>query len=208
MEFPLAKLDHIMFATTDLDLGITEIADLTGIKPAIGGTHPGMGTRNALLSLGEDQYLEVIAPDPEQELKGSLGEELINHGGSGVRGWAVAATDLEAIKQVATEQGLNPQPLVEMNRTTPAGVPLDWQIMFVAGHPLLPFFINWKLSPHPARNTPVGCTLFSFTVATPDHVSFKNRMSALDIEVAVVDGDNGLTAQLATPSGTVTLGNW
>ena len=32
----MAKLDHIMFATPDLDQGIEEIADLTGVKPALG----------------------------------------------------------------------------------------------------------------------------------------------------------------------------
>ncbi len=197
-----------MFASTDLALGISEIADLTGVEPAIGGAHPGMGTRNALLSLGTDQYLEIIAPDPDQEIEGTLGEELISHGGSGVRAWAVAAADLALKKEIATQQGLSPQPLIEMNRTTPQGVRLDWQIMFVAGHPLLPFFINWKQSPHPALNTPAGCTLSGFTVTTTDHSAFKARMSALGIEVTVVEGGDSLSAELATPSGPVTLAGW
>ena len=197
-----------MFATTDLALGISEIADLTGIEPAIGGSHPGMGTRNALLSLGEDQYLEVIAPDPAQELKGSLGEELINHGGSGVRGWAVATTDLGEISRIAGEQNLQPQDIIEMNRTTPAGVRLDWQIMFVAAHPLLPFFINWLQSPHPALNTPTGCTLAEFTITTADHDLYQARMSALGIEVTIASGANSLAASLMTPLGRVQLASW
>ena len=197
-----------MFACTDLDLGITEIADLTGVEPAVGGTHPGMGTRNALLSLGVDQYLEIIAPDPQQELKGTLGEELINHGGSGVRAWAVAATDLGSIRQTAIDQGLKPQSIIDMNRTTPQGVRLDWQIMLVGGHPLVPFFINWKQSPHPALNTPTGCTLMEFTVAASEPDTYQTYMSALGIAVTVVAGSNELSAQLQIPSGTVSLGGW
>ena len=101
----MAKLDHIMFATPDLDQGIEEIADLTGVKPALGGAHPGIGTRNALLSLGEDQYLEIIAPDHRQNLSGTTGELLLEHGGSGIRGWAVATTDLNSLADFATNAG-------------------------------------------------------------------------------------------------------
>jgi hypothetical protein len=46
----LARLDHIMYATTDPGQGIAEIEALVGVKPAIGGVHTGMGTCNALLS--------------------------------------------------------------------------------------------------------------------------------------------------------------
>ncbi|HIG41077.1 MAG: VOC family protein [bacterium] len=204
----MAKLDHIMYATADLDKGIAEIAELTGVTAAIGGAHPGNGTRNALLSLGADQYLEIIAPDPQQDLSGTLGEELTKHGGSGVRAWAVAASDLSVVGATGRKYDLTPKPIIDMNRTTPEGVRLDWQICFLAGNNMLPFFIDWKDSSHPAQSTPKGCAMVDFTVSLPDAEGFKAFMEALSVEVSVVTGPESFTACIQTPSGLVELSNW
>jgi hypothetical protein len=204
----MAKLDHIMFATTNLDHGIAEIEALTGVTAAIGGAHPGMGTRNALLSLGEDQYLEIIVPDPEQEHEGNLAGQLITHGRSGIRGWAVATNDILKTKEICRARGLEPQPIVDMNRTTPDGIRLDWQVCLLNHGRELPFFIDWKDSLHPAQTTPKGCFLENFTLSVPDAENYQSIMEALGVDVTVSPGSPGLTAELRTPRGLVEIGNW
>src|SRR5882672_1261160 len=97
-----ALLDHIILGCNDLDLGMELVEQNTGVRPAIGGVHPGRGTRNALLSLGERRYLEIIAPDPAQseivhfpQLRSMTDPRLI--------GWAAHPTDIAALAKQLRE---------------------------------------------------------------------------------------------------------
>ncbi len=61
-----SDLDHLVYAVPDLAAGVAAMTALLGVAPSPGGPHPGLGTRNFLVSLGESCYLEIIGPDPEQ----------------------------------------------------------------------------------------------------------------------------------------------
>ena len=52
-----ASLDHVHIFATDLAATVAEVTRLTGTRPVPGGVHPGLGTRNFLLGLGEGAYV-------------------------------------------------------------------------------------------------------------------------------------------------------
>ena len=203
----MAKLDHLMYAVPDLDVGMREIFELTGVAPVLGGSHPGIGTRNALLSFGDDQYLEIIAPDPQQDLPGTTGEILANNPNSGIRAWAVAADDLLAVRHAAEALNVASRDIIDMARTTPEGIDLAWQLLFL-NNARWPFFIDWQESPHPSVNAPLGCRLVEFLITTPDPEVYRQLMGRLGVEVAVEAGDLGFFATLQTPNGRVQLPSW
>ena len=203
----MAQLDHIMYACPDLQTGIDEIYALTGVMPAMGGSHPGIGTRNALLSLDNRQYLEIIAPDPEQDLTGTTGQLLLDHGGTGIRSWAIACDSLTNVATLAAARNIATRDIIDMRRTTPDGIKLAWQLLFLTD-PNMPFFIDWLKSPHPALATPTGCTLKSFHISATASEPYNKLLTDLALSIAITAGANAFTAELKTPKGIVTLDSW
>lgn len=87
-----AHIDHIILGTADLDSGIAQLQRLTGVRAAVGGVHPGRGTRNALMSLGGNTYLELLAPDPAQSVHTAEVRDLRAYSSLTPVGWAVSGT--------------------------------------------------------------------------------------------------------------------
>ncbi|HEX8918450.1 MAG TPA: VOC family protein [Chloroflexota bacterium] len=203
-------IDHLVYATTDLDASVRDIGEQLGVTPEPGGQHVGHGTRNYLLGLGGSSYLELIGPDPEQpDFAGirTMGLDTLLR--PQLSAWAVRVTDIETAVETARAQGYDPGPVRSMSRRQPNDQLLSWRLTDIPGDTapiLLPFLIDWGDSPHPSQTAPVGAQLVSFSVESPDAKTVRAALVTLGVHVAVAEAEYPrLTALIQGPRGTLRL---
>jgi hypothetical protein len=201
-------LDHVLLGCSDLQHGIDFVEQRSGVRAAFGGVHPGRGTQNALVSLGERRYLEIIAPDPQQHVPEEQGK-YSNWVEPRPIGWAAHPGDLEQFAARLRGAGIafeGPQP---GSRQRPDGKLLRWKTLHLKdGHGgLLPFFIEWGAdSVHPSANAPKGCVLQRFEAATPEAEDLLHAASLLGLDLRVNMGNEPrLQVSIAGPRGEIQL---
>jgi hypothetical protein len=204
------RVDHLVYAAPDLAQGMREIETRIGVAPTLGGQHPGRGTRNALVSLGGDAYLEIVSPDPDQPAPAGsrwLGVDSVTT--SRITTWAVKGSDLIDLRDRALRNGVPLGDVRSASRRRADGVSLSWSL--TEPEPLvadgaIPFFIDWGESPHPSQAAAAGLTLVDLRLEHPDVASIQRMLRALDLDVAVSAGERpAIVASIDGPHGRVEL---
>ena len=190
-----ADLDHILLGVSDLDKGIEWFEKRSGVRAAVGGVHPGRGTRNALLALGPRRYLEIIAPDPQQAGTAASKEywaaRLTSLQEPRLIGWAAHTGDLAAIARSAAAASIATDEPRDGSRARPDGKVLRWKSFGLKDDRdgLLPFFIEWSRDTvHPSQDAPSGCKLLSFIAESPHAEQVSSDAHSLGLEFAVRRG--------------------
>jgi hypothetical protein len=211
---PLATLDHLVVAAATLADGVDYIAELCGVAPVAGGRHFAMGTHNALLRIGERNYLEVIAIDPDGTKPArprwfdldsvALQAELAE--GPRLIHWVARTTDIEAAMARC------PLPLGSVHAM--ARGDYRWRITIPddgarPGRGLVPTLIQWDVPQHPADTLPrSGITLVQLAASHFEPTPIRAALAALGLQDSLAltfDRDVRLAAMLRTPRGVVTL---
>jgi catechol 2,3-dioxygenase-like lactoylglutathione lyase family enzyme len=204
-------LDHVLLGCSDLQKGIDFVDRPTGVRAAFGGVHPGRGTQNALLSLGERRYLEIIAPDPKQgyveEFAVKQVVDLKQLTEPRLMGWAAHPGNLEQFATHLREAGVEFEGPRAGSRQRPDGRVLHWKTLNLSDdhRGLLPFFIEWGAdSVHPSVDAPQGCTLRRFGASTPEAEDLLHTVALLGLDLSVESGDKQiLQAVIAGPKGEI-----
>lgn len=204
-------LDHILLGVSDLDRGIAWFEERSGVRAMIGGVHPGRGTRNALASLGPRRYLEIIAPDPPQAgAHNAMVDALRVLPRPRLVSWAAHTSSLNELLNKARAAGVPTEEPRDGSRARPDGKMLHWKSFSLKDDfdGVLPFFIQWSAdSVHPSEDAPKGCSLASFSIASPaaKEIAEVTRQLGLDVEVNVSTMP-GLKARIEGKNGAFELG--
>jgi hypothetical protein len=211
------RVDHVSFAAEPDGLKATaqRLSAALGVEPVDGGIHPRFGTRNIVLPLADERYVEVVdVLDHPASDKAPFGQAVRarTEAGGGWMGWVVAMDDLaDAESRLGREA-------VQGNRHRPDGVELRWRQLGVKGliaDPQLPFLIQWQTGGqlHPSASGPSEARLAGLQIAgDPLRVTewlglpADHQPDGVEFSFVAPHGTPGLlSCSFSTPNGTVTL---
>jgi len=203
-------IDHLVYATGDVDATVLELARRLGVEAIAGGRHLGYGTRNALISLGPTVYLEIIGPDEGQRLPDAgywYGIENIKK--PRLVTWTARVEHIERVAAHAHSAGYNPGDVHKVFREQPDGVRLSWRLTMPSrdGGGLVPNLIEWDDDAlHPARTSPGGVELLHLRGQHPVPESVHPMLHALGVDLEIeIDERPKLIAVLNSPYGPIEL---
>ena len=142
-------VDHLTFAvgSAGLKAESERLGTLLGQRFRDGGFHPRFGTRNHILPLADDRYIEVVEvlehPAADKAPFGQAVRARSEMGG-GWMGWVISVDDLAPFEQRLDREA------VHGSRHFPDGRLLEWEQLGVKGllaDPQLPYFLKWVSDP-------------------------------------------------------------
>lgn len=199
----MIAVDHVITVVDELDTAAARLLADHGLASLPGGRHPGHGTGNRIVPLG-DAYLELMAViDVDEAATSPMGRWAIHMADSDL---GIAAVCLRTDDIAPVAEALGEEPLA-MSRRTPDGDTLSWHLAGLGG--MLehgwPFFIQWHTSDHPGRasaphtNAPAGISSVSLP-SVPDGIA------ALLADVPAIEvGGERLAARIETDAGPIDL---
>jgi hypothetical protein len=195
------ELDHVLIAVADLAAAAREIEARYGLASIEGGRHPGWGTANRIVPLGE-AYLELVAVVDEAEaVQSSFGRWVADAQPTSRKplGWAVRTPKLDEVaRRLGLEVGVG-------SRATRGGQLLRWRLAGVeqaAAEPSLPFFIEWAQgTPFPGRakvSHPAGAVQMAKLQLAGDADRLAAWLRAHRLPITVRPGTPALTRIILT----------
>ena len=118
------RVDHVVYAAEQDGARATaeRLAGTLGVEPVDGGVHPRFGTRNVILPLADERYVEVVEVlDHPASDKAPFGQVVRarSEAGGGWLGWVIEVDDM------AAQEARLGREAVQGNRHRPDGVELS-----------------------------------------------------------------------------------
>lgn len=185
--------DHIAVAARSLEEGREWLEDRLGVTLQPGGRHPLLGTHNMLLSLGQHEYLELIAMDPDADPTNAGWFGLRDFDGPPrIAGWVIRQSPIDPLVGTA---------ITEISRGD-----LRWKITLpdtgqMPNDGAIPMRIEWG-DAHPCdRLRDHGLRLTGLELRRPSPLT----LPLSDPRISALTGPTRITARISTPSGEAIL---
>ena len=212
------RVDHVSYAAEPDGVRATadRLAEQLGVRAVNGGVHPPFGTRNMILPMAHERYVEVVEPleHPATD-KAPFGKAVkaACAEGGGWLGWVVRVDDITAVERRLGRES------APGHRVFPDGRRLEWRQVGVNGllnDPQLPFFVefsNPELHPSGALDIEPGFNIAGLTIAGDPHrvchwlgLPADDTSSVIDFTFLAPRGHAGLlSVTFDTPTGRVTI---
>lgn len=197
------RLDHLAIAAETLDAGAAALEEALGMALQPGGRHARMGTHNRLLSLGPDEYLEVIAIDPDARAPDHPRWFDLDRftGRPRPQTWIARCDDLASTLAQAPVGAGRPLDFARDDLRWRMAVPEDGRLPF---DNLFPALIAWQGGRHAAARLPdTGARLEALSLRHPEGDALRAALGALldDARLSVSTGPVALSAVIRTPHG-------
>jgi hypothetical protein len=203
------RVDHVIYAVCDLDAAAARFWEEFGLASVAGGRHPGWGTANRIVPLGEE-YVELIGVVDEPEAKASgFGARVLEAASGGERliGWAVASDDLQGIAERLELE------VADGERERPDGSKLRWQLagMERSLTGFYPLFVQWSgpAERHPGR-APVQHRVRPRAITrielTGEEDALREYLGESELPLRIIAGSPGISAAaVGTDAGEIEL---
>ncbi len=192
------RIDHLMFAAgpDGLRSDAERLAAALGTNFKDGGFHPRFGTRNHLIPLLKDRYIEIVEVlDHPAAEKAAFGQAVRARSemGGGWLGWVVSVTDIAPIETRLARQA------VLGSRQFPDGRRLEWKQVGIRGlmaDPQLPYFLQWL-----SDEALLPSALPGEVRLTEIEISGSEKRLSQWLDVPVHDELDGVKLRLLSPNG-------
>jgi hypothetical protein len=182
------RIDHVIYATADLDEAAARVESELGLSVMPGGRHEGHGTHNRIVPLGGG-YLELMAvADPQEAADSPMGSAVqarLTEQGDGLFAWVIV---LDGVEQFADRLGL---PVITVAREG-----LSARVAGLAEalrNPVLPFFLERDEGvADPGEGADAGG--ITWLEVAGDREALESRLGDAELPVRVVDGPVGVIA--------------
>ncbi len=206
------KIDHIVYAVSNLDYAVAAFEKLTGITPIFGGYHTTEGTKTALINLQDGMYLEFIAIDTTNlaiTQNRWMGIDVLTK--NQVTRFAIKSNDLEKDSIILKTYNSDMGKKKGGSRHTATGELLQWELVMPLAYPeveIIPFALDWSASEvHPHTMLPdMKCLLIDLQATHPTPEKITPFLKQLDCDLRIEKKDFiSLQLTLNTPNGIVQL---